>query len=65
MRNFLYSMDNSNMHLPDIHKIQSVYLGKPSIEKTRYNLEIFRIALPLPPSPVFLEKRTLNLSRFA
>ena len=23
-------------------------LGKPSIEKTRYNLEIFLIALPLP-----------------
>ena len=33
--------------------MSSFKLGKPSIEKTRYNLEIFRIALPLPPSLCF------------
>ena len=40
-------------------------LGKPSIENPRYYLEIFQIALPLPSSPIFLEKRVLNFSIFA
>jgi hypothetical protein len=42
------------------------FLGNPSLPslpKTRSNLEIFQIALP--PFPVFLEKLSLNLSRFA
>ena len=39
--NFTKSKQQDNLHSESI--IDNVYLGKPSIEKTRYNLEIFQI----------------------